>query len=79
VYAIKMYCMDLKEQTGCACIEVGNGGKTKHVMSSADFFGQLKTVDVKLGLDNDQLHGACGLNALLMVPHVAHVNTAGRC
>ncbi len=42
-------------------------------MGSTDFFGQLETVDVAPGLDDGRLDGVCGLNALLMVPHVALV------
>ncbi len=61
----------------CACVEVGKGGRTKHVMGSADFFGQLETVNVAPGLDDSWLHGACGLNALAVASHVAHVSSCG--
>jgi hypothetical protein len=46
-------------------------------MGSTDFFGGLKTVDVVPGLDDGQLHGAHGLNALSMAPHVALVGYCG--
>jgi hypothetical protein len=59
----------------CACVEVGKGGKTKHVMGDADFFGWLETVDVALGLDDGRLHGECGLNALAVVLHVTLVGS----
>jgi hypothetical protein len=59
----------------CACVEVGKGGKTKHVMGSADFFGRLETVNFVPGLDDGWLHGAHGLNALSVAPHVALVGS----
>ncbi len=46
-------------------------------MGSTDFFGRLETVDVTPGLDDGRLHGACGLNALLVAPHVALVGCYG--
>ncbi len=61
----------------CACVEVGKGGKTKHVMGSADFFGWLETVDIAPGLIDGRLHGARGLNALSVAPHVALVGCCG--
>jgi hypothetical protein len=30
-----------------------------------------------LGLDDGRLHGACGLNALVVAPHVALVGSCG--
>ncbi len=48
--------------------------KQKHVMGGADFFSRLETVDIAPGLD-DWLHGACGLNALAVAPHVALVGS----
>ena len=56
-------------------VEVGKGGKTKHVMGGADFFGRLETVNFAVGLNDGRLHGACGLNALLVAPHVALVGS----
>ena len=46
-------------------------------MGSADFFGRLETVDLLPGIDDGQLHGTCGLNALLVVSHVALVGCCG--
>ncbi len=60
----------------CSCVKVDKGSKTKHVVGGADFFG-LETVDVATGLDDGQLHGARGPNALLVVPHVALVGCSG--
>jgi hypothetical protein len=42
-------------------------------MGGADFFGWLQTVNVVLGLDDGQLHDACGLNALTVAAHVVLV------
>ena len=61
----------------CACVEVGKGSKTKHVMGTADFFGQLETVDIVPGLNDGRLHGACRLDALLVMTHVALVSCCG--
>ncbi len=57
----------------CSCVEVGKGSNTRHVMGGADFFNWLETVDIATGLDDDWLHGAHGLNALLIALHVAFV------
>ncbi len=51
------------------------GRRNKNVMGSADFFGQLEPVDVAPGLDDGRLHGACGLIALVVAPHVALVSS----
>ncbi len=59
----------------CACVKVGKGGKTKHVMGGADFFVQLETVTIALGLDDGRLHGSGGLNAYTVVPHVALIGS----
>ncbi len=64
-----------KVSVHCACVEVGKGGETKHVMGGADFFGQLETVDIAPGLDDGRLHGACELNALAVASHVALVGS----
>ncbi len=61
----------------CACVEVGKGGKTKHVMGSADFFYWFETVNVALGLDDCRLHGVCGLNDLVVVPQATLVGSCG--
>ncbi len=61
----------------CACVKIGKGGKTKHVMGRADFFGRLDIVDVAPGLDDGRLNGARGLNALPVAPHVALVGCCG--
>ena len=61
----------------CACVEVSKGGETKHVMGGGDFFILLETVNIAPGLDDGWLHGACGLNALLVAPHVALVSCCG--
>ncbi len=55
----------------CACVEVGEGSKTKHVMGGADFFIWLEIVNIAPGLDDGLLHGLGGLNALAVAPHVA--------
>jgi hypothetical protein len=44
-------------------------------MGGADFYSRLETVNVMPGLDDGQLHGACGLNALPVAPHVALVGS----
>jgi hypothetical protein len=61
----------------CACVEISKGSKTKHVIGSADFFGWLETVNVAPSLYDGWLYGTCGLNALLLVPHVALVGCRG--
>jgi hypothetical protein len=62
----------------CACVEVGKGGKTKHVMGGGDFFSRLETVCIAPDLlDDGWLHGACGLNALAVALHVALGGSCG--
>jgi hypothetical protein len=46
-------------------------------MCGTDFFGWLETVDVASSLYDGGLHGACGLNALSVAPHVALVGCCG--
>jgi hypothetical protein len=58
-------------------VEVGKGGKTKHVAGSADFFGRLETVNIATSLDDGRLHGAHGPNALSVAPHVPFVGCSG--
>jgi hypothetical protein len=58
----------------CACVEIGEGGKSKHVMGSTDFFIRLETVNIVPSLDDGWLHRLGGLNALVVASHVAFIS-----